>query len=234
MASAVVEHRHPMHVMDALDNIETSGTWLILMNVQTIPEYKALLHEALASVNARVGDQDPGMFHRAFWIFIQSPWAVTPYHIDHENNFLMQLSGKKLAQVWQPELVGFSNKAMESFHADNDQADIVYRDDLASLAANFDMLPGTGLYMPSTSPHYVANTDCVSIGMSMTFCTAATHRIETIHRGNRTLRRLGIKPTPLGTSPALDQIKYRVFKSYLHNRARLLGKRQDIPGWARI
>jgi hypothetical protein len=68
----------------------------------------------------------------------------------------------------------------------------------------------------------------------MTYCTSATRRTETICRGNKVLRRLGVSPLPPGRSACKDAVKYNVFSAYLGARARMRGQPRDIPGWAQI
>jgi mannose-6-phosphate isomerase-like protein (cupin superfamily) len=228
----VEEHKPQISVEDALANMETSGSWIALHNCQTDPAYKAVLDQVLDEVKTRIDAKDPGMHHRAFWIFIQSPGSVTPFHMDHEQNFLMQIRGKKLARVWHPEQC-LSDYALEVFHSEHHRREVKYDESFNAFAHAFELEPGQGVYMPSTGPHLVHNGPNVSITVSMTYLTHETRRIETIHRGNHALRRLGIKPTPVGKAPRLDAVKNVVFRTALEARARLKGEGRDVPGWAR-
>jgi hypothetical protein len=42
----------------------------------------------------------PGMTQREAFIFVSSPKAVTPYHLDLEYNFLLQIHGTKTFHVF--------------------------------------------------------------------------------------------------------------------------------------
>lgn len=224
------EHRHAMEFDQALASIETSGAWIALHNVQTDPEYRALLDATLDQVEARVGHRDPGMFNRAFWIFIQSPGSVTPFHMDHEQNFLMQIRGRKTARVWHPEDC-LDNYTLEVFHSEYTRREVRYDDAWNVRAHKFDLEPGVGCYMPFTGPHLVHNLDGVSVTISMTYCTEETRRVETIHRGNHSLRRLGFTPKAVGSAPWLDAVKHRAFGGYLSARSRLRGRDPRLPDW---
>ena len=68
--------------------------------------------------------------------------------------------------------------------------------------------------MPSTTPHMVENGDGPSITISFTYYTDATRQRELIYRGNARLRRLGIDPRPVGTSPGRDRVKHAVLTGY--------------------
>lgn len=230
---ATEQHKHALAFDEALADIERSGSWIAFHNVQTDPEYRALLDQVLDGVRAQIDGKDPGMFNRAFWIFIQSPGSVTPFHMDHENNFLMQIRGRKHARVWHPEDC-LTGQALETFHSEWTRKDARYDETYNASAHVFELQPGQGVYMPSTGPHLVHNLDNVSITISMTYCTAATRRLETINRGNRVLRKFGVKPLSVGASPWRDSLKYGMFRSYYDTRSVLRGQPRDIPEWARL
>lgn len=227
------EHKHTLSLDDALNNMENSGSWIALHNVQTDPEYKALLDQVLDQVRVRIDGKDPGMFNRAFWIFIQSPRSVTPFHMDHEQNFLMQIKGRKTARVWHPEDC-LSDYMLEVFHSEYTRKEVAYKEEWNDTAHKFDLEPGAGVYMPFTGPHLVNNQDNVSITVSMTYCTDETRRVETIYRGNHALRRLGLEPKPVGLSPLRDGLKHAAFQTYLNARARARGKDPRLPEWVTV
>jgi hypothetical protein len=230
-----VEQQHPHHLGldEAMANMETSGSWIALHNAQTDPIYKKILDEVLDEVNGRIDAKDPGMFNRAMWIFISSPNSVTPFHIDHEQNFLMQLRGKKHALLWHP-LDVLDDHALEVFHSQWHRKEVKYSPSYDDVAQKYVLEPGQGVYMPCTAPHLVKNADNVSLTVSMTYCTNATRRTETTYRGKNALRKLGLTPAPLGASPVADAMTYRLYKTFLDARALAKGDRSDTPGWARF
>lgn len=226
------EHPHTLGLEEAMANMETSGSWIALHNVQSDPEYRAILDEALDEVRARIDAKDPGMFHRAFWIFISSPNSVTPFHIDHENNFLMQVRGKKRALLWHAEDC-IPALALETFHSQWNRKEVHYDPSFDRLAQVHELEPGMGAYMPSTAPHLVSNHDNVSITISMTYCTRETRRVETVHRCNHALRKRGLAPRDVGASAVGDMLKGTLFGGLLAARSVLKGDFSSTPGWAR-
>jgi hypothetical protein len=226
------EHHHHLGFEEALANIETSGSWIALHNVESDPAYKALLDEVLDLANRTIEAKDPGMFNRALWIFLQSPRSVTPFHMDHENNFLLQVQGRKHARLWHPKDC-LTDYALEVFHAEFHRGEVKYQEAYDERSQLFVLEPGAGAYMPSTAPHLVTNLDNVSVTVSMTYCTAATRRIETVNRANHLLRRLGRSPRPVGASPVGDFVKYRLFQAYYDGRSIARGQSRSIPEWAR-
>ena len=43
------------------------------------------------------------MLYRAGWIFVTSPHTITPFHMDKEHNFILQIKGNKRLYVWEPD-----------------------------------------------------------------------------------------------------------------------------------
>ena len=207
-------HRAQLSAEETLRQIQTAKAWLALHNVQQDPVYRGLVDEVLDFVRPLVEMKDPGMCHRAGWIFVTSPGAITPYHMDHEHNFIVQIRGTKTLHVWEPldrEVV--SERALELFHGKLSRELVVYRDALLPRAHVINLRPGMGGYMPQTAPHWVKNGDEVSITASFTYYTNATRRRALLHRGNEKLRSLGLTPAPVGHTPVVDSVKHLAFQA---------------------
>ena len=82
--------------------MEEPGSWIALYNVEAVPRYAALLQEIIDGLRERVEREEPGIFAVTGFIFISAPPSVTPFHIDRENNFWLQLHGRKTLSVWDP------------------------------------------------------------------------------------------------------------------------------------
>src|SRR5205807_2542309 len=133
------------------------------------------------------------------WIFITSPNAVTPYHMDHEKNFILQCLGKKKVYVWEPlDRDVVTERSLELFHTRHSRELVLFRDELLPRAHALDFEPGMGAYMPSTAPHLVKNGPGVSITLSITYYTRAIRETKLLYKCNHTLRRLGLTPAPIG------------------------------------
>lgn len=202
---------------ETLAGIARAKAWMSLLNVQTDPLYRPLVDEVLDAVRPWVEPHDPGMCFRAGWIFVSSPGAVTPFHIDHEHNVILQIAGRKRLYTWDPfDRAVVSERAQELFHDQHSRALIAWDESFRARARVFELEPGMGGYMPSTSPHMVENGDAPSITVSFTYYTDATRRRELLYRGNARLRRLGMTPHPVGQSPSRDRVKGAVLQGLFH------------------
>lgn len=206
-ADAPSLHPNRKSAEETLAGIADAKAWMSLLNVQADPVYRKLVDEVLDDVRPLVEARDPGLSYRAGWIFVSSPGAVTPFHIDHEHNVILQIRGKKRLYTWDPfDREAVSERAQELFHDRHSREQVLWRDELKKRARVFDLVPGLGGYMPSTSPHLVENGDEPSITVSFTYYTDSTRRRELLYRGNARLRRLGLSPRPVGASMVRDQV----------------------------
>lgn len=210
-------HLHPnqQDAATTLADIARAKAWMSLLNVQADPVYRALIDEVLDEVRPIVDRRDPGMCYRAGWIFVSSPDAVTPFHMDHEHNFILQIRGTKRLYTWDPfDRVVVSERGQELFHDQHSRELVVWNEAWRERARVFDLAPGLGGYMPSTTPHMVENGPEPSITISFTYYTDATRDRELLYRGNARLRRLGLDPTPVGSSPSRDKVKRAVLTGF--------------------
>jgi oxalate decarboxylase/phosphoglucose isomerase-like protein (cupin superfamily) len=208
-------HPNQKSAEETLAGIAQAKAWMSLLNVQADPVYRRFIDEILDEVRPVVDKKDPGMCYRAGWIFVSSPGAVTPFHIDHEHNFILQIRGKKKLYTWDHEdRHVVSERALELFHDQHSRELIKWNDAMRSSARVFDLEPGLGGYMPSTTGHMVENGDGPSVTISFTYYTDATRQRELLYRGNAALRRLGLAPTPIGASSSRDAIKGAVLSGY--------------------
>jgi oxalate decarboxylase/phosphoglucose isomerase-like protein (cupin superfamily) len=208
-------HPNQKSAEETLAGIAQAKAWMSLLNVQADPVYRRFIDEILDEVRPIVDRKDPGMCYRAGWIFVSSPGAITPFHIDHEHNFILQIKGKKKLYTWDHEDRDVvSERALELFHDQHSRELITWNDDLRKRARVFDLEPGLGGYMPSTTGHMVENGDGPSVTISFTYYTDATRQRELLYRGNAALRRLGLSPTPIGASHARDAVKGAVLTGY--------------------
>ena len=227
-ADAPLIHPNDKGAAATLAEIEKAGAWMSLLNVQADPVYRQLIDSVLDDVKPVVSRRDPGMCYRAGWIFVSSPGAITPFHMDHEHNFILQIRGTKRLYTWDPfDRVVVSERAQELFHDRHSRELVTWSEDWRGRARVFELAPGLGGYMPSTTPHMVENGDGPSITISFTYYTDSTRQRELLYRGNAGLRRLGIEPHPVGASPGRDRVKSAVLHGYSSARnavRRVLGR----------
>lgn len=227
-ATAPDQHPNPRTAAETLRDLEQAEAWTSLLNIQADPEYRALVDAVLDDVRPRVERHDPGMCYRAGWVFVTSPGAVTPYHMDHEHNFILQIRGSKRIYVWDPlDRAVVDERGVELFHARLSRERVTWSEELRARARVFDVQPGMGAYMPSTSPHMVENGPGPSVTASFTYYTDATRHRARLYRGTYHLRRLGLHPRPVGASPARDALlgaAMRLYESAKQGAQQALGR----------
>jgi hypothetical protein len=194
-------------------NLRDAKAWTSLLNVQTDTTYRGLVDEVLDDVKPLIDLKDPGMCYRGGWIFLTSPNTVTPFHMDKEHNFIMQISGRKTLYVWEPDdRVAVSEEARDLFHAKHSRDLVTWREEFRQRARVFHLLPGMGAYMPSTSPHLVENGPEPSITVSFTYYTHSTRRNSALHSAHQRLRDRGMAPAPVGERPTADALAYALWR----------------------
>jgi hypothetical protein len=94
---------------------------------------------------------------------------------------------------------------LERFWSVNDYA-AKYPSELEHRANIFELRPGTGVHLPVNNPHWLKNGDNISISLSINYQYKDTRR-KNVYQANYYMRKMGIKPKPLGNSEIIDSIK---------------------------
>jgi hypothetical protein len=224
-------HPNRKGAVATLSDVAHANAWTSLLNVQTDDEYRTLVDAVLGELKPQIDRVDPGMSYRGGWIFVTSPNAITPFHMDKEHNFILQVQGRKRLYVWPPDdRVAVSEDARDLFHATHSRAKVQWNEDLRSRAIRFDLEPGMGAYMPSTAPHLVENGDGPSITASFTYYTYATRRDSLLHLAHYYQRLLGLNPPDVGTRPLRDAVLHAGLRALLAGR----GAAEALIGRTRI
>lgn len=201
--------RTGLSVQETLMQMHAHNSWVVLKNVEQDLEYRALLERCLDQIQARSERLDPRMCCREGFIFISSPGAVTPYHLDPEHNFLLQIHGRKTVHMFDAKDRSLLSERELEERAAGGHRNLVFREAYQSKAAVFELTPGHALHFPVTAPHWVKNGTEVSISFSITFRTAASLRERAIREMNHRLRKWGLSPQPPGRSVWRDTLKYQ-------------------------
>jgi hypothetical protein len=221
--------RNGLSPEETIRRIEECRSWLVLKNVEDDPEYRLLLDDCLAEVGAASPRLTAGMCDPHAFIFVSSPGAVTPYHMDPEENFLLQIRGTKTMSVFDSaDRAVLSEPELERFFS-GAHRNLVYRDDYQPKAQLFDLTPDLALHVPFASPHWVQNGPAVSISFSITFNTRASMRAMHAHNVNGRLRRWGLQPAPVGRSALRDGVKQFLSRAISMKKVhRLLRRAQQL------
>jgi hypothetical protein len=203
-----------LSIEETIQRIEECRSWMVLKNVEQDSEYSQLLEDCLANVDVHSRSVLGEMSLKEGFIFITSPNSVTPYHVDPEHNFLLQVRGDKTVHIWDPwDRTVVSEEELEKFHEGNAHRNKEFHDRYKATEKAFLLHPGEGLHFPVTAPHWVQNEDNVSISFSITFRSEYSERNRRLFKANAALRRKGLKPTPVGKSAFRDSSKDTFFRA---------------------
>ncbi len=214
-----------LSVDETIRQIEECRSWMVLTGVEQDPPYEMLLNQCLEEIHPLVGPLVPGMLGRQGFIFVSSPGAVTPCHIDPEYNFLLQIRGSKTMHVFDPADRSVISEPELETHLNAQNETGFFRESSQVKAYSFDLAPGHGVHVPFAAPHWVKVHDAsYSISFSVTWRSPASERQVHVYAVNRILRRWGLRPRPYGRSRVADSMKTVAFRAC--RRSRRLLERQ--------
>ena len=194
---------------ETIRRLADETVWLKLTSADTAdPEYDELRRQVLREVEEMSGQPlRSSITWSSLTVFAASPKILTPYHIDHESNFLLQIRGAKQISLFDPnDSAIVPDDQIERFYAGDFEA-AQYRSELQARAYEFQLEPGKVVHHPPLAPHWVRNGNDVSVSVSIGFCLRPFDRRARVHQVNYFLRRFGLKPTPPGRSAVRDQLK---------------------------
>jgi Cupin-like domain len=196
----------------SFERLEDSDTRIMLKKIELHPEYRDLLHTCLGELEALGHPATRGIRSREGYVFLSAPNMITPYHMDPEINFLLQIRGRKVFYVLPGDDRSIlSEQDIELFYTGKHHS-LTFKEEAKQRAAVFDMAPGDGVHIPVNHPHWVTTGNEVTISFALTLQTSETHRRGTIYAANHYLRRCGLKPTPFGHSAVRDFLKHQSYR----------------------
>lgn len=200
--------RAAQSLQETLENIRDNNSLVIMKHVEEDPVFAPILKPLLAQVIELAGaDMREDVIVGEVLILVSSPKRLTAYHIDAEVNYLIQLTGDKIAHVFppnDPEIV--TDVELEQFHA-GDFNSAAYRPASQDRATTYDLRAGYGIHIPTHAPHWVQNGDGISVALSVNYELRSVARQAKLLGINRWLRRRGLAPRRPGISVMGDQIK---------------------------
>lgn len=201
--------------VEVVKRIETAGAWMVLKRVENAPEYRRLIEDALLSVaRARGFDSlsDAGFEQIEGFLFVSSPNSTTPFHLDSEDNFFVQIHGEKFFTIY--------DNGDRSLVSDDEiersmtkHRNLRYDESFAARGVEFHMFGGDGCFVPYQWPHWVRTAGSHSISMAITWKTREVRRANDLHFFNSMLRGLGWPQKPPGVQPAFDAVKLAFYRA---------------------
>jgi len=200
---------------ETVRRIEECSSWMVLKRAEADPECLDVLNQCLDEIEPLSEEIEPGMCEREAAIFVTSPASITPYHMDKEINFLLQIRGSKTISVFSASdrEVLSEVELEEHFTGPAIHRNMVFHERYQERATVFELKAGYGVHIPTTDPHWIKNGDGVSISFSNGFKTRASLRRGMIYNLNGRMRKMGLDPTPYGKGALRDSIKYQAFRA---------------------
>ncbi len=197
-----------MSAPETIEKIGMVNSWMVIRNIEKDPAYRELAHGILDSLKETIERETGEMMRREAFMFISSPGAVTPFHIDEEHNILIQIEGTKTFTIYsQHDRDLASQTDLENFHS-GAHRNLKLDPELAGRGEAVHMEPGTALYVPPLAPHHVKVTsDVPSLSLSITWRSESSKRTCYLHQINHKLRQKGAAPAFPGQSRLGDNVK---------------------------
>lgn len=210
-----------LSVEDTIRSIEQCGSWMVLKNVDQDPAYKALLEEALGELAQAIEPVSGEMLTKVGFIFVSSPNAVTPFHLDPEHNVLLQISGSKTMMIVPGDESVVPAEKHEAYHVGGHR-NVPWRDDYEGRGFRFELAPGDAVHVPLMWPHWVKNGPEPSISFSITWKTHWIYQEADARGMNHLLRKLGIDPASPAPFPRRSLGKAYAYRAI--RKAKALGR----------
>ena len=201
---------------EVISRIENHNAWMVIKHVHLVPAYNDILTSFLDDAFAACGMSGQPYSHLEGFVFVSSANATTPFHVDAEENILVQIRGKKTVHIFDNDdraLVSEENMEISPSRYRNQ----TYHASYEERASIFHLEPGDGVHIPYLAPHWVHTGEDYSVSMAMTWKTPRVERLNKIRLMNGTLRHYGFAQKPPGVSPVMDQLKVAV-----HDGARMI------------
>jgi Cupin-like domain len=199
---------------EVVRRIETCGAWMVLKSVEADPAYRAVIEQTLLSVaraNGHASLKDAGFEDIRGFMFVSSPNATTPFHVDPEDNFFVHIHGDKYFTIGDNR-DGSLVSEDEIEHSLTRHRNVTYSPDYESKSTCYSLQRGEGVFVPHLWPHWVRTGSQYSISLAITWKTKEAMRKYGIFVVNSMLRRIGLPQRAPGHNPPLDAVKLALFR----------------------
>ncbi|MDE2403529.1 MAG: cupin-like domain-containing protein [Sphingomonadales bacterium] len=191
---------HPADHVAMVRDIATADLWVGFNDASQLPEYADLIASVLGELDDLIRPiTGPARRLKAF-IFVSSPRAKFPFHVDPEYNILAQIAGRKRFAVFPPQPPFLTDRQNEAFHRHGINA-LEWREDFAAHGTVYTLDPGDALHHTFKAPHWVEVDDQPSVSISLTWCSDASLEQNEAWTFNGWLREHGLNPSPPAPLP---------------------------------
>lgn len=204
---SLARFRGALTLDDALDHLEQHQAYIAIYNAEADATYRPVIEGLLGEIAGHTERIEPGLNWYSTYVFISARDSVTPYHMDREMNFLLQIRGSKTVKLWDP----CDDEIMSPIEKDkllSGSRRPTYKTSFDRKAMTFELAPGLGVHHPFIAPHLVKTGRELSISLAITFRTHRSDIWTDAHRFNHLLReRLGLAPVSVGRIALVDTAK---------------------------
>ncbi|TBR36185.1 MULTISPECIES: cupin-like domain-containing protein [Dyella] len=200
-------YKKDLTLSDVLDHFEESQAYICINNPERDPEYQPIIEGLIGEIAAQTHGMDPWITWYSTYVFISTRHAVTPYHMDREMNFLLQLRGTKQVFLWDQDdddIMSSEQKDLLLSRVGNRPR---YLPSFEAKAMAYTLEPGVGVHHPFIAPHRVHTAGELSVSLALTFRTRQSDMWTDAYRFNARLRQFGLHPSPIGRNAWLDRAK---------------------------
>ena len=195
---------------ETIRQIKDCHAWMVIKNVEQDPEYRDFIKTCLDQVSGRLPEDAEPLEDLQGFIFIASAHSTTPFHIDAEENFFIQVHGEKSFHVFENDdrkLV--SEESMEI--SPGKFRNMPYHEAFEQRATVYELKSGDGIFVPYMMPHWVRTGDQYSISMAITWKTPSVIRRNKVRFMNAVLRQMGLPQAAPGQRPWADGLKVAAY-----------------------
>jgi hypothetical protein len=209
-----------LSVEETIRGIEQCGSWMVLKHVEQDPGYKALLEEALGELAGVIEPVSGEMLCKVGFIFVSSPDAVTPFHLDPEHNVLLQIRGRKTMMIVPGDESVVPPEKHEAYHVGGHR-NVPWSDEFEARGHRFELAPGDAVHVPLMWPHWVRNGPEPSISFSITWKSRWIYEEADTRGMNHLLRKLGVEPASPAPFPRRNLGKAYAYRAIRKARSQL-------------
>ena len=213
-------HHTGLSPQETIRRIEQCGSWMVLKNVNKDPAYATLLDEALAGVAPVIESISGEMLCKVGFIFVSSPNAVTPFHLDPEHNILLQIQGSKTMMIVPGEEDIVPSEKHEAYHVGGHR-NVDWQAEYEQRGEKFELAPGEAVHVPLMWPHWVRNGPEPSISFSITWKSRWVYEEADARGMNHLLRKAGLKPKAPAAFPKANTGKAVAYRAIRKARSRV-------------
>ena len=152
------------------------------------------------------------MLGKVGFIFVSSPNAVTPFHLDPEHNVLLQIRGSKTMMIVPGDESVVPPEKHEAYHVGGHR-NVPWLDDYEARGFKCELIPGDAVHVPLMWPHWVKNGPEPSISFSITWKSRWVYEEADIRGLNHMLRRAGLNPAAPAPFPRRNPAKAYAYRA---------------------